>query len=132
MDFFDIDFKASDARSLVRENRSSRERVFQKLHGQIILKVKAAAERNRLYTTFKMPLIMLGFSNYNPERALHWIIKRLESDGFYIQADLRSRYLIIRWADPKADDGVGKSKSTSKSASKKVRFNVPQPSLFNL
>ena len=130
MDFFDIDFKASDALGLVRENRASRERVFQKLHGQIVLKIKAAAEKNRLYTTYKLPLVMLGFSNYNPERALHWIIKRLESDGFHLQVDFRSRYIIIRWANPDADDGVGRSKK--KASSKKVRFNVPKPSLFNL
>jgi hypothetical protein len=134
MDWDEIDFTANDARGLVKDTRHSRERVFHKLHGQIVMRIKAAAEKNQLYTTFTLPVYIMEFSNYNPTRALHWLIARLEADGFKLQVDFRSRHMIISWAheETEASVGLGKKKKKSTTTSKKVRFKVPENPVFRI
>lgn len=132
MDWDEIVFTASDARGLVKDTRASRERVFYKLHGQIVLKIKAAAEKNQYYTTFTLPPYIMEFSNYNPQRAMNWLIQRLEADGFVLQADFRSRHLVIRWDNGQVESQVGSKTKKKKTTSKKVTFKVPESPIFRI
>lgn len=128
MDPYDVNFKASDARGLVKTLRTSREQVFHKIHAKVVRKIKQAADKNRLYTSYKVPLVMLEYSNYSPQTALEWLIERLERDGFKLQVDFRTRYMVISWAVYDTEDGLGKTKPNKPG--KSVRFKLPKENIY--
>lgn len=128
MDFYDTDFNADDARGLVRDTRSEKDKMYHRIHNQIVLKVKKEAEKGRLYTSYKVPLSLPSFTRYDPEKVLMWLIKRLEKDGFKLQVDFRLRRIIISWAKVSSKDGLGPRPKTP--ARKTVRFKVPQQNVF--
>ena len=127
-DFFDVDFNASDARTIVHGIRSEKDKMYHKLHAQIVLKIKREAEKGRLYATYRVPIAIPGFTKYDPEKALIWLIKRFEKDGFKVQVQFRERYIAVVWGKLNEDDGLGKAPKTTR---KSVRFKVPDSNVFH-
>ncbi len=97
MENYRVFFDATAAEKLTRENEKRGNEATDKIHKQIVMQIRKSCERRKYNTTAKVPVYMFGHPNYNPEKVLSLVAKRLAEDGYAVYINLHTREMRISW-----------------------------------